>query len=374
MRTTARATITPLASIFGSGFLVVVPVLASAVGPYSVFAIGAVLLLAYGVGGVIRHNISVVEPALRADPPRAAVALEHASTVALIFAYVLSICLYLHILASFVLRPFGANGALNENLLVSGLILLIVALGAGGGLAPLEALEKYALGLTLAIVALLLAGFAVFDLRAASTGTGLALVGIPARDPLDAARVVAGTLIVVQGFETTRYLGESYDPETRVRASRWSQWISSAVYLAFVGLASPLVPSLEGRYGANSLFDLAAAASTLLPIPLVVGAALSQLSAAVADAVAAVGGVAEVVGSDDGTRVAYLAVGAGALLLAWAGDTMTVIAWASRAFAFYYFLQCLVALTVCPRARRKAWVSGVAVALALVMVFAEPAG
>ena len=36
------ATATPLSSIFGSGFLVIVPILAGAVGPYSVFAMAGV--------------------------------------------------------------------------------------------------------------------------------------------------------------------------------------------------------------------------------------------------------------------------------------------------------------------------------------------
>jgi len=35
-----RATATPLASIFGSGFLVIVPILYGAVGPYSLVAMG----------------------------------------------------------------------------------------------------------------------------------------------------------------------------------------------------------------------------------------------------------------------------------------------------------------------------------------------
>ena len=40
------ATATPLASIFGSGFLVIVPILANAVGPYAWLAITGVCVLA----------------------------------------------------------------------------------------------------------------------------------------------------------------------------------------------------------------------------------------------------------------------------------------------------------------------------------------
>lgn len=57
---------TPLASIFGSGFLVIVPVLASSVGPYAVWAILAVAFLAFHTGAIVRHNILCAEPVLAA--------------------------------------------------------------------------------------------------------------------------------------------------------------------------------------------------------------------------------------------------------------------------------------------------------------------
>ncbi|HJZ79817.1 MAG TPA: hypothetical protein VKD91_05710, partial [Pyrinomonadaceae bacterium] len=58
----ARAT--PLASIFGSGFLVIVPILNGAVGPYSIVAMACVCTLAYAMGSVIRFNIRHAEPLL----------------------------------------------------------------------------------------------------------------------------------------------------------------------------------------------------------------------------------------------------------------------------------------------------------------------
>lgn len=369
-----QATVTPLASIFGSGFLVVLPVLASAVGPYSVVAMSAVLVVAWGVGGVIRHNITIIEPALAKDPPRLAVLLEQASNYALIFAYVLSICLYLHILAAFVLRPFEVDTAFNKSVLVTVSIGCIMLLGIAGGLKRLEALEKYALYVTLLIVVLLLLGFARYDILAAGSATGLALPPMPERTPWEIATIVAGALIIVQGFETTRYTGGSYDARTRVRASWWSQIVAAVVYLSFVALGTPLVASLQGRYDADSLFDLSMTASVLLPIPLVIAATMSQFSAAVADTVAAVGSAEEVSRGRLKPTGAYLGIGIGATVLAWGGDTLTVIAWASRAFALYYLLQCLVALTICPVARRKIWISLIAIILAFVTVFAVPAG
>ncbi|NOQ46418.1 MAG: hypothetical protein GQ559_07075 [Desulfobulbaceae bacterium] len=78
-KTTVNATSTPLASIFGSGFLVIVPILAGAVGMYSVMAMAGVCALAYAIGNVIRFNIVHAEPVLAAKPSGATLSLERAS-------------------------------------------------------------------------------------------------------------------------------------------------------------------------------------------------------------------------------------------------------------------------------------------------------
>lgn len=226
MKQLINATTTPLASIFGSGFLVIVPILAGAVGPYSVFAMAGVCALAFAVGGVIRYNIANAEPVLAGTPSETTLSLERASDLALVLAYVISVCLYLHILSAFVLGGLGADSELSENLLTTA--------------------------------------------------------------------IVAGTLIVVQGFETPRYLGKRFDAKTRISASRLSQIISTAVYIVFVALALPIVAQLKGKYDDNSLIALTGFATSLLVAPLIIGAALSQFSAAVADTSSAIGNMVEV--------------------------------------------------------------------------------
>ena len=59
-----QATLTPLSSIIGSGFLVIAPLLASVVGEYSPLAVTAIVVLAYAIGGVVRFNILHAEPLL----------------------------------------------------------------------------------------------------------------------------------------------------------------------------------------------------------------------------------------------------------------------------------------------------------------------
>ncbi|RME32973.1 MAG: hypothetical protein D6786_09030 [Gammaproteobacteria bacterium] len=66
-----RATVTPLASIIGSGFLVVAPLLADIAGSRAVLAMGVVVVLAYAIGAAVRYNIAHAEPLLAESAPPA---------------------------------------------------------------------------------------------------------------------------------------------------------------------------------------------------------------------------------------------------------------------------------------------------------------
>lgn len=374
MKTLINATVTPLASIFGSGFLVIVPILAGAVGPWSVVAMAGVCAVAYAVGSVIRFNIRHAEPVLAGTPHDATLSFERASDLALVLAYVISVCLYIHILAAFVLTGLGRDSILLEDLLTTTVIAAITAVGIIRGLDALEFLEKWALFVTFGIIALLLFGFAAHDLTLWRSPEGIALPPLPEQSAWTMLTLVAGTLIVVQGFETPRYLGDTFDAETRVRASRLSQIVSTVIYLVFIALALPIVVALDGRYDDNSLITLAGIAAVWLPLPLIIAAALSQFAAAVADTLAAAGNIAETTHQHLKVRYAYILIGGGAIALTWTADTLEILALASRAFAFYYFLQCLVAFTIATSGGQKIGILAVGAAMAFITVFAVPAG
>ena len=76
-----RATITPLASIIGSGFLVVVPLLGHSLGGGSLWAILAIVVFAYAVGEVLRFNIVHLEPLLTTPGDDCQLANETGSTI-----------------------------------------------------------------------------------------------------------------------------------------------------------------------------------------------------------------------------------------------------------------------------------------------------
>jgi hypothetical protein len=373
MKPIIDATSTPLSSIFGSGFLIIVPILAGAVGPYSVPAMAAVCALAYAVGSVIRFNIKHAEPILAGTPGEATLSFERSSDLALVLAYVISVCLYVHILAAFVLGGLHADSELNENLLTSAVIGVIVAIGATRGLKTLDFLEQWGLYITLLIIVLLIFGFAHYDWTAWHSAAGITMAKALDHTPWEVLTIVAGTLIVVQGFETTRYLGSSFDTEVRVNASRWSQIISTAVYVVFVALTLPVVHTLNGQYNDNSLIALVGVAAAVLAVPLIVAAALSQFSAAVADTLAATGNMQETTHGHLKSRWGCILVGGGAIALTWSATTIEIVALASRAFAFYYMLQCLVAISVSKSTVQRVGMALVAAALGFITVFAVPA-
>jgi len=123
----------------------------------------------------------------------------------------------------------------------------------------------------------------------------------------------------------------------------------------------------------NALIMLAGKASVLLPAPLVIAAVLSQFSAAVADTIGGGGNMVEATKQHVDSRHAYLLICGIAVLVAFF-NTLTVLTLASRAFAFYYTLQCLVAFNVSKKPQQKFGIALVAVVLGFITIFAVPAG
>ena len=369
-----QATTTPLASIFGSGFLVIVPILAGAVGEYAVLVMGLICGLAYLVGNVIRYNIKHAEPALAENPTASVYWLERSADIAIVLAYIISVSLYLNIMSAFVLGGLNMDTAFNEKLLTSSIIVFIVAIGLSKGLDALEKLEKVALLITLIVIALLIFGFLSYDKQQWDTYSSLKLFHALDHTGWEILTIIAGTLIVVQGFETPRFMGDDYPAEIRIRASRYAQLISTIVYIVFVAVAMPIVHVLDGHYDDSSLIKLAGAAAAFLVAPLVISAALSQFAAAVADTIASTGNMSEISRQKISPRTGYLIVGFGALSLTWAANTYEILALASRAFALYYLLQCLLALQLSSSMRQKTGLAMLALALAFIVIFAVPAG
>ena len=155
-----RATVTPLASIIGSGFLICGPLLAKEFGSAAILAMAALLLIAYAAGWVIRFNIFHVEDHLAGatfNDPIAWTARVTQGVLAL--AYAVSVAYYLKLLAEFSLKPVAIDPAwqpLAANVIVTVIIALMTLLALGGNLRRVEHLAHGTVSIKIGIIAGLL--------------------------------------------------------------------------------------------------------------------------------------------------------------------------------------------------------------------------
>jgi hypothetical protein len=340
---TWRATVTPLASIIGSGFLVVAPLLGYTVGHWAFIAMLGIVLLANGVGSAVRYNILHVEDIsdaedVRGAPEDALKWLERVAKLVLAFAYIIAITFYLELLAAFVLKLFDVQDRVLQKEIASALIVFIGVYGFWRGLKQLELLEKFSVDTKLAIIAGFLLGLAFVNVQHLVSGTW-ALPRLDVEWNIDTIRKLLGAFLIVQGFETSRYMGNVYKAGERVSTMRYAQLTSAGIYLVFIGLATLLLGSFSS-ISETGIITLSARVAAIMPILLVIGAAMAQFSAAVADTLASGGLVEDATYGAVKDRYVYLAVMLLSLALLWTSHILEIIAFASRAFAAYYAIQC----------------------------------
>lgn len=214
-------------------------------------------------------------------------------------------------------------------------------MAAPRGFSALERLEQISVGLKLAIIAGLLVGLATYFAEQYSHD---ALVfDPPAERGSHAFMLLAGLIVTVQGFETSRYLGHAYDAETRIRSMRWAQLIASAVYLIYIGLLTYSVEPGGLVLDETAIIDLMQVVAPILPVLLVIAALSAQFSAAVADTSGSGGLLSEISGGRASERTAYTVLVGVGLILTWTSNVFEIISYASRAFAAYYALQAGIA-------------------------------
>ncbi len=368
------ASVTPLASIFGSGFLIIVPVLESTLGALSVLGAAGVCALAWVVGTAIRHCVRVVEPLADTDMLDATTArLDRAADAVIVVAYVISVALYLRIMAQYIIGFAVQGGSPQaERIVACAAVALIVAVGVARGFHGLDQLDRISLLAVLSITVVLGAVLLGHDARTLA-GPGLELPPIPDVGLGTTLLVLGGIVITVQGFETVRYLGDEYDAETRVWASRVAQLVATAIYLGLVAVATPVMGLGTSAGADGTLLDVTDRVAPVLALPLVVCAVLSQFSAAIADTEAADGNLRGL-SSWMGRSRSYLISGAAAIALAATVQTFTIIVIASRAFAAYYAIQATIALRTSEGFLRKLGYGMLALVMAAITLLAEPAG
>lgn len=334
-----NATVTPLASIIGSGFLIVAPLIWMLSGYASIWVLMLVLVIAYGIGSMIRYNIQYAGSYAQNDEVRGAgKILNDLSYLTLGISYFISVTFYVRILSAFVLKLFYIDDPFLSNLLTSLIISFIGIVGYCRGFDRLEFLELYSVNIKISIIAMLLCGLFLYDWKILhftyqSTAQEMSFT-------FESFRKICGILLIVQGFEISRYLGNKYSAELRVSTMKAAQLISSIIYLVFVFLIL-FIMETDQKVTETSIIDLTRTVSPFLPIALTVGAIFSQFSAAIADTVGCGGIIAEYSQNRISHEKSYLIISVGCLLLVWFVNVFEIISLASRLFAAYYFTQCV---------------------------------
>ncbi|MBD8892405.1 hypothetical protein IG616_12660 [Labrenzia suaedae] len=336
-----RAVITPLASIIGSGFLVLGPILARNYGVYAPGMMAVLCLTAWLFGSAIRFNIKAIEDKVPSGPFGAGI--ETASSWSLAFAYFISVAYYLNLFGSFGVNLIPGTEAVHAKLVTSAVFLLILAVGWGRGFRSLERLEYTSVALKLAIIAGLFIGLGAFFARHVQDAD--LVFETPHVTGWNALFLAFGLLITVQGFETSRYLGGEYSADTRIRSMRQAQLISTGIYLVYMLLIAFVFPRSELGTSETAIIDMMQFVAPILPILLVAAALAAQFSAAIADTAGSGGLIEEQSGHRLSARSGYLLLTLTGIGLTWVADVFDIINYASRAFALYYLLQ--AALAVC---------------------------
>ncbi len=377
-----RATLTPLSSIIGSGFLIMAPLLVSIVGSLAPVAILGIVLLAYAIGHVIRFNIMYVEPRLTDGRLyRGTRQIEYLGSIVLVLAYVVAVAFYLSLLSSFILGYAGVFDPRLERMLTTGMIVFIACVGYLRGLGGLERLESVSVNIQLSVIASLLIGLAIYGFGFLSNNE--VHITSPERDAATQFQMLAGALLVVQGFETSRFLGEKYSREIRVISMRNAQIVTGIIYVVSVVLLIPVVETMDlVHIRLSQIIDAVAPVALILPIMLMIAAVTSQFSAAVADLGGGGGLLRETSHGRLSARIGYTVIAVFAIMLVWVVDLLEIVALASRAFAAYYFVQTLLALIYnyrdSPRHMKRRLIDqclffSLAMILAYIVLFSIPA-
>ncbi len=274
---TWRAMTTPLASIIGSGFLVLGPILDNQYGALAPAVMLALCLGSYLLGGAIRYNMRAIEAGAVSWPQ----GVETLASWALSFAYIVSVAYYLNLFGAFAVSLTPFDDVIFARIVTSAIYLVIAGVGWTREFKSLEAMEYLSVSVKLAIIAGLLVGLGFFF--AEKSGQGALVFLDPQISGWAALTLGFGLIVTVQGFETSRYLGATYDTDTRVRSMKWAQWLSAAIYMTYIVLITYTFARDDLLFSETAIVEMMGVITPVLPLLLVAAALAAQFSAAVAD-------------------------------------------------------------------------------------------
>jgi hypothetical protein len=370
---TYKATIVPLAGIMDVGFLVFSPVIILLFGFDAPWAMLGLCVLGILTGFAISYNINNYEPLIGKPDP-----LHRWNSVALwalIAASVVNEAYRAVLLMTLVFLPLGDLYSPGLVTATAAVLLGILAIYAfAKGLISLNNFANKSAAFNLSAIAAVVVAFGTFNVQQL-VGGDFDWPHFNAPDDAEAFRKLLGLFVLVQGFESSRYIGAYFSADERVRTMRSAQCISSAVYVVFVLFSLVLFAGVMVPHNATAIFEVSKQVSVFLPYLIMAAALGSQLSAIVDDTQTR----SEMLVGQLGDRVprqwTFPLFLVPAILVVLLTDVSSAVALASRVFAAYYLSQALIAGRLAWRAERWAWVAfftGIALAMAVVAVFGLP--
>jgi hypothetical protein len=371
--TAYKATVVPLAEIMDVGFIVFSPIIILLFGYEAPWAMLGLCLLAILTGFAISFNIKNYEPLVgKPDPLHR---WNSFALWALLAASVVNVAYYAQLLMTLIFLPLGdlySPGVVTATAAV--LLAILTIYGFAKGLMALNDLGNKTTAFNLSAIVAVIVAFATFNVQQLVGGD----FDWPHLDPpadAEAFRKLFGLFVLVQGFESSRYIGAYFSADTRVKTMRAAQYISSAVYLLFVALSLILFARVEPPTDVTAIFEVSEQVSVFLPFLIMAAALGSQLSAIVNDTETRTEMLAGLVGDRLPRQWTFPMFLVPAIVVVVLTDVTAVVAMASRVFAAYYLLQALIAGQLAWRAGRGGWVvffAGIGSAMAVVAVFGIP--
>ncbi len=370
---TYKATVVPLAEIMDVGFIVFSPVIILSFGYDATWAMLGLCLLAILTGFAISYNISNYEPLIGKPDP-----LHRWNSIALwalLAASVVNVGYYAQLLMTLVWLPLGdlySPGLVTAT--AAALLGILAIYGFAKGLMALNDLGNKSTAFNLSAIVAVLVAFAAYNLQRL-VGGDFDLPHFNAPDNDEAFRKLLGLFVLVQGFESSRYIGAYFSAERRVKTMRSAQYISSAVYVLFVAFSLILFARVTGPNNVTAIFEVSKQVSAFLPFLIMAAALGSQLSAIVNDTETRTEMLARQLGDRLPRQWTFPLFLVPAILVVLLAPLSSAVALASRVFAAYYLSQALIAGRLAWRAERWGWVAlftGVGLAMGAVAIFGIP--
>jgi hypothetical protein len=370
---TYKATVVPLAGIMDVGFIVFSPVIILLFGYDATWVMLGLCVLGILTGFAISYNINNYEPLIGKPDP-----LHRWNSVALwalIAASVVNEAYRAVLLMTLIFLPLGDLYSPGLVTATAAALLGILAIYAfAKGLISLNNLANKSAAFNLSAIAAVVVAFGTFNVQQLVGGDfDWPHFDAPADD--EAFRKLLGLFVLVQGFESSRYIGAYFSAEERVKTMRSAQYISSAVYVVFVAFSLILFATVVAPNNVTAIFEVSKQVSVFLPFLIMAAALGSQLSAIVDDTQTRSEMLVGQLGDRLPRQWTFPLFLVPAILVVLLTDVSSVVALASRVFAAYYLSQALIAGRLAWRAEKWAWVvffAGIALAMAVVAVFGLP--